>query len=123
MVVQEALRATAGAAARAGRAPVDAAAVEALFRAQIDAGRGIQEAVLRGTPGGDGPPPDLEALRAALSRIGERIAALATRLPDDLSREAVAGAAARRLGAPHLAEADRARLVDAVAALSAAPRG
>jgi chorismate mutase len=122
-VVKAALRASAAAATRAGRAPLDPAAVEGLFRAQIAAGREIQEASFREAHAGEGPPPDLDALRAALGRIGERIALLVTRLPDDLPREAVTRAAARRLAAPRLGDAARARLVDAIAALVEAPRG
>jgi cyclohexadienyl dehydratase len=122
-VVKAALRASAAAAAQAGRAAVDPAAVEALFRAQIAAGRAIQEATLREARAGGDPAPDLDALRAALGRIGERIARLATRLPDEVSRDAVARAAARRLVAPRLGDAGRARLVDAIVALVEAPRG
>jgi len=57
------------AATAAGRAAPSGDCVRGLYRAQIDAGSAIQEAVLARPPRSDAPPPDLEgAVRPALAR-------------------------------------------------------
>lgn len=61
-------------------------AVRALFRAQIEAAKAIQQATLAEEPSASaGPQPDLDTeLRPALIRIGDRIARLVVALPPGL---------------------------------------
>ena len=54
----------------------DAAGVRALFRAQIEAAKAIQRAVLAGPPTLENPPDLASELRPALIRIGNRTAGL-----------------------------------------------
>ena len=61
----------------------DARAVEALYRAQIEAAKAIQRAILAGPPTLDDPPDLASQLRPALIRIGDRLAGLIAALPTD----------------------------------------
>lgn len=122
-VLAAAVEDTRKAAARLGTAAPPDEAVRALFAAQIQAARAVQEAVMAEAPTGAAPAvADLAMLRAALSRIGARIASLAVRLAHDLDPAAVREAAHRRLEAPGLDAAARERIADAVVALSRAVR-
>jgi chorismate mutase-like protein len=93
MVIEAALAAV-QASAPADR-QLDARAVRALFREQIEAAKEIQRARLadaapRGDAGAE-QPPDLEReLRPALIRIGDRIALLLPALSPDLDPDVVA---------------------------------
>jgi len=125
-VVASALAATRRAAlALPGRTPeapgFDEQAVEALFRAQIEAAKEIQRRVVAGPPTADGSkPPDLaNELRPALIRIGDRIAFLAARLEGPLSAELVLAQARAALAARHLSEASVRELADAIVAVPA----
>jgi cyclohexadienyl dehydratase len=69
--------------------------VRPLFVALIAAAREVQEHALAGVPVATSAPPELDAaLRPALSRIGERIAELALRLPAGLDAETARAALA-----------------------------
>ena len=119
-------------AKRASGAPVRVPAQEAavigaaperarpLFAALIEAAREVQEHTLAGEPA-SGAPPDLDAaLRPALARIGERIAALALRLPADLDVESASEALAP-IATPGLGAASRARIAAALVEVARAP--
>jgi cyclohexadienyl dehydratase len=123
-ILAAALAASRAAAASLGMPAPPDDAVRALFQVQIAAARAVQAAVLAEAPAGTqgDVPSDLATLRAALARIGERIAMLAVRLPDHLEPAAVREAAHRGLTAPGLDAAARERIADAVVALARAPR-
>jgi len=91
LVLDAAARSVAAAARRRARpAPADDA-VRALYRAQIDAAKAVQHAVLQAEPVA-GPSYDLgEELRPALLRLGDQIAGLVVELgPVSLSEAHVA---------------------------------
>jgi cyclohexadienyl dehydratase len=91
-----------------------------LFAALIEAAREVQEHTLAGEPAA-GAAADLEAaLRPALARIGERISALALRLPAGLDADAAREALAP-IDIPGLGAASRERI--AAALVEAADRG
>lgn len=116
-VVQEALEAVREAARHQGRPTPDEAAVATLFRVQMATARQVQEVVLREAPAAS-PAPELEILRAALSRIGDRIASLLPRLPLPAEHGKLRDLVRRHLDAPGLDDPARERLVDALAALA-----
>jgi hypothetical protein len=69
------------------------------------------------------PLPDLDtALRPALLRIDARIAALLVALPEGLAATEVERACRQGLRSPWLAAPSQRALIEAVTALSAAPR-
>lgn len=119
-VLDDAVAAARAAATARGVAPVADETVRAVFRIQIEAGKAVQAATLAGPPA-SGPPLDLgHDLRPALTRLGERIAALLVELPPERDAEALRRTAADALDAP----AVPASLVDALAAaLRAEPSG
>lgn len=114
-------------AAELGIAAPDAAAVRALFRAQIEAAKAIQRAVLAGPPIVEDPPDLGGELRPALIRIGDRLAGLIVGLPtqpraephnESAHRDAVRTLTRNAL-APHgLDEVRIDAIADAVARLS-----
>jgi len=111
------------AARAAGRDAPEPEAVERFFRASIEAAKAVQHRVLAGpAAAGGGPPPDLESeLRPALLRIGERLARLVVRLPQEpRSRAAVSEAAREALATHELPPAQLHALTRALADLSAA---
>ena len=92
--------------------------MRALFRAQIEAGKAVQAAVLA-RPAAGGAPLDLATeLRPALTRVGERIAALLVELPADLPEAALRRGAEAELALPGVSPAARAALADALVRLS-----
>lgn len=118
-VLEAATRAARDAARRAGVLPIPDRWVQALFRAQIDAGAALQERALARPDARAGPAPDLDAeLRPALARIGERIAECLARLPGPLDPGAVEREAQDELDAPGLDAATREQLADVIAQVS-----
>jgi hypothetical protein len=92
-----------------------------LFRAQIAAARAVQQTVL------DEPPPpateaSLDEIRAALGRIGDRIAGLLTLLPPELDAEATRDGIDAALDAPGLTAELRNEIADALVAVAEAAR-
>jgi cyclohexadienyl dehydratase len=99
-VLRTAVAAAREAALRQGRPEPPEAAVRAVFRAQIAAGRALQAHVLAGPPAG-GPAFDLEReLRPALARVSERIAALLVELPSGTPRAEIERRAREALSLP-----------------------
>lgn len=98
--------------------------VRDFFRAQLEAAKQVQWDALR-DPGLSLPEklPDLEgALRPALDRISDRIARMLLLLPPGTDRERIAAALEDGLRTRWLAPSSRRALVDALVALSGAPR-
>ncbi len=122
-VLGAAVAAVAAAAERAGREPLPEEAVRAFFTAQIEAAKQVQLTAGRvPEPDHETAAPDLEKeLRPALVRIGERIAALLLVLPTDLDRRLVSAAALDGLRSPHLSDASRRALVEAIVSVSRPP--
>jgi cyclohexadienyl dehydratase len=115
IVVDAALANVRKAAGRAGVPPPPDAAVRALVRAEIEAGKEIQAAALRSAAAGRPPPPDLaRVLRPALERIDERIARLVVALPPGLETGGVLAAAGEAVRTPGLPEAGLRAIADAV---------
>jgi cyclohexadienyl dehydratase len=120
-VLDHAVAALRAAAERDGREAPPDAAVRALFRAQMEAAKQVQRVAVKHADDEPGALPDLDReLRPALLRIGERVVELVLVLPPGLPPEVVHEAARESLRAPHLDDASRAALADAIAALSAA---
>ena len=118
LVIERALAALADAAAAAQREPPPEAAVRAFFRAQMEVAKAVQWRAVKAPDRRAGEALDLDvALRPGLLRIGERIARLVLALPAELDFDAVRAAAAGSLRAPHLEDADRDALAEAIAAL------
>lgn len=120
-VVEAAREAVRRAARLRGAAAPDDGAVERFFRAQMAAARAVQEAVLAGPPRA-GPAPPLPALRDALLRIGERMAALLVALPADLPGATVREAVGAGVDAPGLDGRTLEPIADALVALTRARR-
>jgi cyclohexadienyl dehydratase len=119
-VVEDAVAAARAAAAARGLEPPPDDAVRTLFRAQIEAGKAVQAAVLAGPPT-PAPALDLAAeLRPALTDLGARIAALLVELPGGLPAAALLRGVEEELSLPGVSAAHRAALADALAAV--APR-
>lgn len=118
--VLDAARASAKEASEAaGLAPLPERSVRALFLAQIEAAKAVQQAVLASPPDPKAAIPDLETqLRPALLRIGERIAWLAVRLPGPLDGGEVERQVSEALDAPGLDPEHRAAIADAIVQLS-----
>jgi cyclohexadienyl dehydratase len=118
-VLDAATQAARDAAGRAGVLPIPDRWVQALFRAQIDAGAALQAHALARPDPGARRAPDLDGeLRPALARIGERIAEYLARLPGPLDPGAVEREAQDQLDAPGLDAAAREKLADVVAQVS-----
>ncbi|MFQ5417031.1 MAG: transporter substrate-binding domain-containing protein [Myxococcota bacterium] len=123
VVLQASIDATREAALRAGVPAPPTAAVRAVFRAQIEAAKQVQWSAIKAKNVRPETVPSVtDVLRPALLRIGEKIARLLVALPEGLGREPVRAAARDQLRAPHLTEASRLAIADAIAALSRAPR-
>ncbi|MEE2677309.1 MAG: transporter substrate-binding domain-containing protein [Myxococcota bacterium] len=124
VVVAAGIAAVHAAAERSGRPVPNDAAVKEFYAAQIAAAREIQMAAGR-DPDFTGPEPALDldaALRPALLRIGERIAALVVALPTDLEPGQVTRVCNAGLRAAWLSVPERNALCVALRALAAAPR-
>jgi cyclohexadienyl dehydratase len=107
------------AAAQAEAVPLPELRVRALFRAQIEAAVGVQQAVLSEPADPRTPTLDLETeLRPALLRIGDRIAWLLVRLPGPLDPGDVGRQTSEALDAPGLEPHHEAAIADAIAQLS-----
>jgi cyclohexadienyl dehydratase len=118
-VLDAATKAARDAARRAGVLPIPDRWVQALFRAQIEAGAALQERALARPDVAGGRAHDLDAeLRPALARIGERIAECLARLPGPLDPGAVEREADDELDAPGLDAATREKLADVIAQVS-----
>ena len=117
LVVERALADLRAEAQRRGREVPAEDAVRALFEAQLDAARAVQQRAAN-----DAAPdavPDLErVLRPALLRIGERITRLLLALPGKLDANAVRAAARDALRAPYVEDGERDAIVDAIARCS-----
>jgi cyclohexadienyl dehydratase len=135
LVLQASATAVADAATRAGVDPLPDSVVRGFFRAQIDAAVEVQLAAGRAADGagsgsgsgsgsdGATPGPELEkALRPALLRIGEKIAALLVALPGDVDQSAAAAAAGDGLRSQWLSASSRRALSQAIVAVSKARR-
>ncbi len=124
LVLDAALVSVRKAAARAHQKPPRALPVRAVFRAQLDAAKEVQWAAVRDPAWEPGDSiPDLDgALRPALLRIGDRIAALLVALPPDLEPAAVRAAARDALRSRWLSESSVRRIADAIIRYSKAPR-
>jgi cyclohexadienyl dehydratase len=121
-VIEAALATARKAAPDASRGTLSDRVVRAFFETQIAAAKEIQRATLAG-PAAEAPPLDLDAsLRPALLRLGNRIAHLLHMLPERIDRSHLRDRARRRLRTPGLSEGSRDALVDAILALSQAPR-
>jgi cyclohexadienyl dehydratase len=123
-VLGHAVEAVGAAAQRAHLTPPPEAAVRRFGQAQIDAARQVQMSVGRSPDyQPEEPLPDLDtALRPALLRIDARIAALLVALPEGLAATEVERACRQGLRSPWLAAPSQRALIEAVTALSAAPR-
>ena len=98
--------------------------MRAFYEAQIAAARDVQMAAVR-DPDFEPEDPLLDldaALRPALLRIGERVAALVIALPEHLDSASVARACADGLRAAWLSVSTRSQLCRALQDLAAAPR-
>jgi cyclohexadienyl dehydratase len=117
-VIDAAVRAAREAAARRGRPPIAEERVRAFFRAQIEAGKRIQERALAG-PAPTDPPFDLDAeLRPALARISERLLDRWLELPPTLPAAEIRRSASEALAPAGLAPAS----IDAISAALTAAR-
>ena len=95
------------------------AGVRALFRAQIEAAKGIQLRALREPSASENSSYDLTStLRPALLRLGDQIAGLIAVLPSNLSAAEVHRVANQELAHPLLNEDERSAIADAIVALS-----
>lgn len=102
-VLDDALKASRDAAARAGVLPIPDRWVQALFRAQLDAAAAVQEFALARPAAAGARSFDLEReLRPALARIGERIAECLAHLPGPLDPRSVEREASEQIHAPGL---------------------
>jgi cyclohexadienyl dehydratase len=114
------------AARREGLAAPEPRALEAFFSALFEASRAVQTALLAAPPalGENRRTYELDTeLRPAIARVTDRIAALLPRLPIRLAENALAEElAARTTGLPGFGEAERGRLVAALAELASARR-
>jgi len=119
-VLSAARDAVGAAAARAGVDPPPDAAVDAFFRAQIEAAVEVQLAAGRAREAATTPRgPELESgLRPALLRIGERIAELLVRIPADLDERSATDAVEAGLRSPWLTPASRLALAEALVEVS-----
>lgn len=118
-VLAAATKAARDAAQRAGVLPIPDRWVQALFRAQIDAGAVLQERALARPAAGASRAFDLEGeLRPALARIGERIAECLARLPGPLDAGAVEHEAQDQLDTPGLDSSAREALAEVIAQVS-----
>jgi cyclohexadienyl dehydratase len=99
-------------AARRGRPPLPEERVRALFRAQIEAGKVLQQQALAGAPTSE-PPFDLDTeLRPALARVSERLVDRWLELPPNPDAAEVRRVTAETLASAELPPA----IVDAIAA-------
>ncbi len=102
-VLDDALKASRDAAARAGVLPIPDRWVQVLFRAQLDAAAAVQEFALARPAAAGARSFDLEReLRPALARIVERIAECLARLPGPLDPRSVEREASEQIHAPGL---------------------
>jgi len=120
VVLRSAVENVNAAAAVAGRPPPSEESVRAVFRAQIEAAKQLQKTALKDP---DFQPPEPlpsveDVLRPALIRLGEKIAGLLVRLPENLDRESLRAAARAELRTPQLGEASVFTIADALAAMS-----
>ncbi len=122
-VLEASVAAVAEAAERAGRGPLAEDAVRAFFAAQIEAAKQVQLTAGRVLdPEEETRAPDLEkAVRPALLRIGERIAALLLALPEKLDPRLVSGAVRDGLRSPYLSAESRRALAEAIVQVSQPP--
>ena len=96
--------------------------LRALFRAQIEAAKAIQRAVLAASPDPSLPVLALESeLRPALTRLSERVAGLLPRLPPDLTQQSLRAQARDALRGPGLEESHVLAIADALLALAQTP--
>jgi cyclohexadienyl dehydratase len=123
-VIEAALEAVRAASDEAGRRPPEAAAVRALFRAQIEAAKAIQRRVLAAPSAhSDAEAPDLTgALRPALIRIGDRLARLLVRLPAEASRSQIRQRAGEALSKDALTPDEIETIADALHEVCCAAR-
>jgi cyclohexadienyl dehydratase len=113
-VLAAARAAVAEAAAAHGVAPPPGEAVEAFFRAQIEAAKAVQQRA----PIPDAPAFSLEDLRAAVARITARMTFLLVRLPRALAPAAVVAAARADLAGSGLEPGEIDRLAAPLVALT-----
>ena len=123
IVIERALEAAQKARPAGDPRSVNAAALRALFRAQMEAAKDIQVAVLASPPPDDvGKPADLRAeLRPALGRIGDRIAWLVVRLPANPNPTSLRKRTRLALAKHGLSDARLGEIADAIAGIRAAP--
>jgi cyclohexadienyl dehydratase len=119
-VVDAGVAAAQRSAQTAGAAPPSEAALRALFAALVESAKEVQQAALRG------PAPetalDLDgALRPAISRIGEKIAFLAVRLPTGVAPADALAALREGVRTPGASEASLRALAGAIASLAPPP--
>lgn len=120
-VLDAAVAAVGEAAAAAGKATPNEAAVRALYRAQIEAAKAVQRATPAAPSSFAGAVYDLDGeLRPALLQIGEKIARLVVALPRALDCRHVRREARDALRAPHLGDADARALADAIVGVGGA---
>lgn len=119
-VVAAARAGVAEAAADVGRPAPPDAAVDALFRALIDAASEIQRARLAAFAGAAPPPgPDLAAIRPAIARVSDRIGRALVTLDGPLDDAALRSAVGGAIRSATLAPETRRRIADAIAACAA----
>jgi cyclohexadienyl dehydratase len=114
LVIERALADLRAEANRIGREPPPEARVRALFEAQLEAARSVQQRA----PASEAPPDLDRTLRPALLRIGERTARLLLALPEKLDAATVRAAAREELRAPYVEDRERDAIADAIAACS-----
>ncbi len=118
-MIAAALASARHAAEEAGETPLPDLRVSALFSAQIEAAKAVQQAVLSAPPDRSVPAQDLETrLRPALLRIGERIAWLLVRLPGPLDEKDVRRRVSEGLDAPGLERSHQRAIADAISQIS-----
>ncbi len=104
--------------------PLDAAAVRAFYRAQIEAAKVIQRSVLAGPTAADVHVVDLVAvLRPALMRIGSRMAQLLVEVSQIEDRRHWRRRVGEELAAAHLPRASVEAIADAILGLRAGSDG
>lgn len=123
IVIERALEAAREARPAGDPRTMNDSALRALFRAQIEAAKDIQLAILASPPPDSvGKPADLHGeLRPALGRIGDRIAWLVVRLPENPSRASLRERTRRALAKHGLSDARLAEIADAIAGIRATP--
>ena len=124
VVLDSAVESALSASRKAAVDPPEAIAVRELFRAQMAAAKQVQWSAIKDSDfERPAEVPNLQSeLRPALLRLGDHIAQLLIELPGQLDRAAVRELATHELRTPHLNDASRLMLADAITTLANSER-